>query len=371
MQKSADELQKNNKSKASQSQQEASKQMKQLADKLKQKNEDAEDAQSNIDIDQLRQLLKNLINSSFQQENVMEAFKNTNTSDPNYITLSQKQKNIKDNLKTAEDSLYAISKKVPQIQSTVNKQISEINEHIEQALQNLGERHTPEATSNQQYAMTSMNNLALMLSEALEQLQNSKANGKSGKGKGKKQSISSLAKMQEQLNKNMQQARDQMQKQGNKGQSGQGQQGRGNNMSEQFAKFAREQEMIRQLLQQINQNENKDGTGKSGDLDKISKQMEQNERDLVHRAITDETLKRQQQIQTRLLEAEKADQEREQDQKRESNAGKDLPPGYIKALQDYQQMKAKQTEQIKTVSPAINLYYKQKINIYFDQINAN
>jgi hypothetical protein len=216
-----------------------------------------------------------------------------------------------------------------------------------------------------------MNNLALMLSEALEQLQNSKANGKSGKGKGKKQSISSLAKMQEQLNKNMQQARDQMQKQGNKGQSGQGQQGRGNNMSEQFAKFAREQEMIRQLLQQINQDENKDGTGKSGDLDKISKQMEQNERDLVHRAITDETLKRQQQIQTRLLEAEKADQEREQDQKRESNAGKDLPPGYIKALQDYQQMKAKQTEQIKTVSPAINLYYKQKINIYFDQINAN
>lgn len=371
MQQSADELQKNNKSKASQSQQEASKQMKQLADKLKQKNEDAEDAQSNIDIDQLRQLLKNLINSSFQQENVMEAFKNTNTSDPNYITLSQKQKNIKDNLKTAEDSLYAVSKKVPQIQSTVNKQISEINEHIEQALQNLGDRHTPEATSNQQYAMTSMNNLALMLSEALEQLQNSKANGKSGKGKGKKQSISALAKMQEQLNKNMQQARDQMQKQGNKGQSGQGQQGQGNNMSEQFAKFAREQEMIRQLLQQINQNENKDGTGKSGDLDKISKQMEQNERDLVHRAITDETLKRQQQIQTRLLEAEKADQEREQDQKRESNAGKDLPPGYIKALQDYQQMKAKQTEQIKTVSPAINLYYKQKINIYFDQINAN
>ncbi len=99
--------------------------------------------------------------------------------------------------------------------------------------------------------------------------------------------------------------------------------------------------------------------------------MEQNERDLVHRAITDETLKRQQQIQSRLLEAEKADQEREQDQKRESNAGKDLPPGYIKALQDYQQVKAKQTEQIKTVPPAINLYYKQKINIYFDQINAN
>jgi len=48
---------------------------------------------------------------------------------------------------------------------------------------------------------------------------------------------------------------------------------------------------------------------------------------------------RPQQIQTRLLEAEKAEQEREQDEKRESHAGKDMPPGYIKALQDYQQVK--------------------------------
>ena len=370
MQKSADDLAKNDNSKASQSQKDAAGQMKDLASKLKQKDQEGQNAESNIDIDQLRQLLKNLINSSFQQENVMETLKNTNTSDPNYIALAQKQKDIKDNLKTAEDSLYSLSRRVPQIQSTVNKEIYEINDHIEQALQNLGDRQTGEANSNQQYAMTSMNNLALMLSDALQQLQNAKANGKSGKGKGKQQSIAAIAKMQEQLNQNMQKARGQMQQQGSQGKSGQGQQRQGNQMSEQFAKFAREQEMIRQLLQQINQDENKDGTNGLGNLDKISQQMEQNERDLVHRAISDETLKRQQQIQSRLLEAEKADQEREQDQKRESNAGKDLPPGYIKALQDYQLVKTKQTEQIKTVSPAMNLYYKQKINIYFDNINA-
>lgn len=97
--------------------------------------------------------------------------------------------------------------------------------------------------------------------------------------------------------------------------------------------------------------------------------MEQTEHDLVNRKITD-ALKRQQQIQSRLLEAEKAEQEREQDQQRESHAGKDIPPGYIKALQGYQQQRNKQTEQIKTISPALNLYYKQKIKSYFDQLNA-
>jgi hypothetical protein len=98
--------------------------------------------------------------------------------------------------------------------------------------------------------------------------------------------------------------------------------------------------------------------------------MEQTEHDLVNRRISTEAMKRQQQIKSRLLEAEKAEQEREQDQQRESHTGKDMPPGYIKALQDYQQTKEKQTEQVKTVSPALNLYYKLKIKSYFDLLNA-
>ncbi len=367
MQQSSDELQKNNSSKASQSQQKASQQMKDMASKMQQKEEEGESEENTVDARELRELLKSLINSSFEQERVMQTLKTTNPSDPNYITLAQSQKNIKDNLKTAEDSLYALSKRIPQIQSTVSKEVSGINDHIDQALENLGDRRTPEATRNQQYAMTSMNNLALLLSEALDQLQNSMKKGKSGKGKGKQQSLDQLAKMQEQLNQNMQKAREQMQRQGNQGKSSEGNSG---NISEQLAKLARQQEEIRQALDQINQQENKDGTGSLGNLDKISKQMEQTEHDLVNRTITEEAIKRQQQIKSRLLEAEKAEQEREQDQQRESKAGKDIPPGYIKALQEYQQAKQKQTEQVRTVPPAINFYYKSKIKSYFDLLNA-
>jgi hypothetical protein len=42
---------------------------------------------------------------------------------------------------------------------------------IDQALEKLGDRRTAEALRNQQFAMTSMNNLALLLSDALSQLQ--------------------------------------------------------------------------------------------------------------------------------------------------------------------------------------------------------
>jgi hypothetical protein len=367
MDQSAGELQKNNKSGASKSQQKAAKQMKDLASKLEQNNEEGESKENAIDAQQLRELLKSLVNSSFNQEKVMQTLKTTNPTDPTYITLSQNQKDIKDNLKTAEDSLYAISRRIPQIQSTVNEEIGSINTHIDQALENLGDRRTAEANRHQQYAMTAMNNLALMLSEALDQLQ--KQMNKGGKGKGKQQSISQLAKMQEQLNQNMQKAREQMQREGQQGNQGKSQQGKGN-MSEQLARMARQQQQIREALQQINRDENKDGKGGLGNLDKISKEMEQTEHDLVNRKITDEALKRQEQIKSRLLEADKAQQEREQDKQRESHVGKDIPPGYIKALQGYQQQRNKQTEQIKTVSPALNLYYKQKIKFYFDQLNA-
>jgi len=369
MRKSAEELSKKDTKKAAQAQKQASDQMQQLSDKMQQKEQEGEESENNVDAAQLRQLLKNLINSSFEQEKVMQALKTTASTDPNYLKLAETQKSIKDNLKTAEDSLYALSRRVPQIQSTVNQEVSSINDRINQALQNISDRVTPEASRNQQYAMTSMNNLALMLSEALDQLQNSMNKGKSGKGKGKQQSVSQLAKMQEQLNQNMEKARQQMQQNGNPGKNQSGNANNGN-ISEQLAKLARQQQEIREALDQINRKDNKDGTGGLGDLNKISQQMEQTERDLVNRRISEESLKRQQQIQSRLLEAEKAEQQRDQDQQRESHVGKDIPPGYIKALQEYQQTREKQTEQVKTIPPALNFYYKLKIKSYFDLLNA-
>jgi hypothetical protein len=375
MQDSKENLQKDNKQKASKSQKQASQKMKQMAQKMQQSKDEAEQEQNAVDAQQLRELLKSLVNSSFEQERVMQTLKNTSPNDPNYITLAQKQKDIKDNLKTAEDTLYSLSRRIPQIQSTVNTEITSINDHIDKALESLGDRRTAEANRDQQYTMTSMNNLALMLSDAKDQLENSMKNAKSGKGKGKKQSKSQqsmqqLSKMQQQLNQNMQQMRDQMQQQQQQGSKQNQGQSQHQSQSEQLARMARMQQDIRQQLQQINQQDNKDGKSSLGDLEKIAKQMEQTENDLVNRRITDEALKRQQQIQVKLLEAEKAEQQREEDSKRESNAGKDMPPGYIKALQNYQQAKAKQTEQIKTVPAALNLYYKEKIKNYFDQINA-
>ncbi|MFA6945095.1 MAG: hypothetical protein WC220_04255 [Pedobacter sp.] len=367
-QQSSENLDKKDQRKAAENQKKAAAEMKKLSKDLESMQQQAEEKENHVNTRNLREILDNLLTSSFDQEKTMQSVRQTSTSDPAYILQSQKQKDIQVNLKMIEDSLYSLSKKVPQIQSAVNKEIQAINFNVGKAIESLGERRTAEANRNQQFAMTSINNLALMLNEALEQLQQAQQNGKSG-GKGRqKQNLSQLSKMQEQLNKNMQKARDEMQKQGQQKGSQQGKSGQG--ISEQLAKMAREQQMIRQAMQEINKLENKDGTGGLGNLNKLMKEMEQTETDLVNKKIQQETLNRQKEILSKLLDAEKADREREQDQQRESREGIAPPPVNSPIMQEFQKIKQNEIDLLKTVPPSLNSFYKIKVGDYFKYLNS-
>jgi hypothetical protein len=353
--------QKDNKN-ASQKQQKASDQMEKLSKKMKEMQQQGEEMENNLNAKELRRLLENLLNTSFEQEKVMLNLKKMTAADPSYTSNVQKQRTIKDNLKTIADSLYALSKRVPQIESTVNEEMNKINFNLDKSLESLGERRTPEANRYQQFTMTSINNLSLMLSEALNQLQNMSKNSKGGKGK-QKQGMKQLSQMQEQLNKGMQKAREQMQKSGNQGTVGKGQ------MSQEFGKMAQQQQMIRQALEKINREENKDGKGKMGNLNQTIQEMKQTESDLVNKRLQQETMQRQKELLTKLLEAEKAERDQEEDSKRESKAAKEFPPSYQKMLKDYQKQQQGGNDMLQKLPPALNYYYKNKVAEYLKSLN--
>jgi len=353
--------QKDNKS-ASQKQQKASEQMEKLSKKMQEMQQQGEEMENNLNAKELRRLLENLLNTSFEQEKVMLNLKKMTSADPSYTGNVQKQRTIKDNLKTIADSLYTLSKRVPQIESTVNEEMNKINFNLDKSLESLGERRTPEANRYQQFTMTSINNLSLMLSEALNQLQNMSKNAKGGKGK-QKQGMKQLSQMQDQLNKSMQKAREQMQKSGNQGTVGKGQ------MSQEFGKMAQQQQMIRQALEKINREENKDGKGKMGNLNQAIQEMKQTESDLVNKRLQQETIQRQKELLTKLLEAEKAERDQEEDSKRESKAAKEFPPSYQKMLKDYQKQQQSGNDMLQKLPPALNYYYKNKVAEYLKSLN--
>jgi hypothetical protein len=85
-----------------------------------------------------------------------------------------------------EDSLFALSKRNPKIENIVNKEISDINSNMEKGIKFLAERQSPMAAARQQQVMTSINNLALLLSESLNQMQQQQQKSKPGSGSCKK-----------------------------------------------------------------------------------------------------------------------------------------------------------------------------------------
>jgi hypothetical protein len=377
MKASDQQLQQNKKNKASESQKSASEKMDQLAQKMQQQQQQMQQEANSEDAKSLRQILDNLLELSFDQEALMNDLKKIRTDNPQYPKIAQQQKKLQDDSKMIEDSLLALSKRVPTIKSAVNREISAINMNMEKAIGALAERQTSEAASRQQFSMTSINNLALMLNESLQQMQQEQqsqckkpgsGNCKKPGGMGKKPSMSNMRQMQQQLNEQIQKMKEAMEKgkkPGEKGKDGKqgnnGQQG----MSEQLAKLAAQQEYIRQQMQKAGEGlENgKQGNKPGGDA---AQKMEETETDLVNKLISQETIKRQQEILTRLLDYEKAEKERDQDEKRQSIENKKDFIRNPNAFLEYNRLKEREIELLKTIPPTLNPFYKTKVNEYFN-----
>jgi hypothetical protein len=232
------------------------------------------------------------------------------------------------------------------------------------------------ASKNQQFALTSMNNLALMLMESMKDMQeqqkqsqskcnkagNGSCNKPGGKGKPKK---ASARELQQQLNRQMEAMKKSMEQQSKQGQTGKPQQ----SMSEQFAKMAAQQEAIRKMLQDY-QSELKmqNGVGDKS-LDKIIEDMQKTEKELVNKQITQQTINRQKDITTRLLQSERADMEREKDKERKSNEARQVPNMNPPKDWNFDRQQNQQNEMLRSVPANLNYYYKSKANNYFYNID--
>jgi len=97
--------------------------------------------------------------------------------------------------------------------------------------------------------------------------------------------------------------------------------------------------------------------------------MEETEKELVNKQITNETMRRQQEILSRLLESEKAEREREQDEQRKSNEAKNQNLSNPGQFLEYKRLKEKELELLNTVPLSLTPYYKEKVNNYFNSLN--
>lgn len=383
MKQAQSDLQNGNTKDAAQQQQQSADELSEMQKTMDETASASDDAQQAINIQQLREIMDALLQASFRQEQLMEQTKTLNPGQPAYSEAIRLQNQLRYELKNASDSLYALSRKAPQIAPQLRKQLHEIQKYISQSVRFLVERDPQQSRLFMQNTMTDLNAITVLLQESLEAMQQqmrqqmkskSSKNGsckKPGKSKGQNPGstgqLGQARKLQEQLNEQMRQLREQMGKQqgGQKGTSqqhnpspkkGQGQGGIGT--SEQFARMAAQQEAIRHQLEEALRRL-KQQSGKAGQ--ELSQLMEETERELVHKRLSPELLRRQQEIVTRLLEQEQAEREQDEDFKRESQNSDSEQNRNLKPFLEYKRKKAAEWEPLIELPIELVPYYYQRL----------
>ena len=354
----------------------AAKQMKELARQMEESQEESEDGQMEEDASNIRMILENLVRLSFDQETMITETRQIARNDPRYTELVYRQKEFGDKMKVVEDSLNAIAKRQIMIKPIVTRELAAINLNVQLALEAMDTRNLNMAVAKQQYAMTSINNLALLLNESLQKMSEQKSmsmksksgksscNNPNGKGKGK-MSSKNMKEMQQNIGRQLEKLKAGMEaaKKGGQGNK-QGEKG----MSREIAKLAAQQEALRNEMQKFQDDMGSKGVKDQGSLNEAAKDMEQIEKDLINKRITQETINRHQNIVTRLLESEKAEQMRDQEEKRESTEAKTQKYSNPGLNYQYNTKNRASQDNIHLILPVINSFYKSKVNSYIVKI---
>ncbi len=356
------EVEKKNRNKASDRIRENVKSLEELAFSIDQILKGNKKKENEVNIEDIKQILDNLILVSFDQEGLLNTLAKIDYNNPIIKELKVKQKNMQRQVEFVKDSLYALSKRTPEISSVINKELLSLENNVGYSFDNLESGNIGGSRMYQQYGITAANNLALFLSEALDNIKKQEEAAGSGDGdcekpggKGSKPSMGMLKESQNSIKEQLQQMIDQM-KSGDMGKLGKS-----------IGRTIAQQEIMQQLIRDM-LNGSSVGKEAKGQLQAIDQLLEQSRKDLINRNISNELINRQNLILSKLLEAEKSEIERDFEDERESKTAIDInkanPEGYFK----FNNKTKNEDELLKRSNYQLRNFYDQKYNNFLNQI---
>ncbi len=369
MEQSMEELSKNKNRKASEQQKSTSESMQEMSEQMQSMMEANQQEQMQENMEDIKQVLENLITFSFEQEEIMINQKSFGSRDPRYKESIIRQKNIQNNFNIIKDSLNAMSSRIVELGPLVSKDIEKIYKNLNLIMEQVADNRRYNINVAQQTVMTSTNNIALLLSEMLEQMQQNMAMQKKGdgqcnncnnKGQGKPKPMGEMRGMQQGLKKQMQEMIDGMKKNGRKP---------GKKQSEKLAKMLMQQEMMQQMMNDMMNSGISPESAKI--LKEINRMMEQNLSDIIDGNITQQTINRQENILTRLLQAENSEKEREIDKKRKSNEAKEYKLSNPDKAFKEKEKEIRFNELLKMSNIKLNSFYKNMYKEYLKSLGNN
>ncbi|MFI2741703.1 hypothetical protein ACG2LH_03105 [Zhouia sp. PK063] len=342
--------------------------MEEMSQKLQQQMQSSASQSQEEDAEMLRQILDNLLVFSFKQEDVMKDFVTTTDNSSSFSKNLKTQNELRDVFKHVDDSIFSLSLRHPEMAETVNQQITNVYDNIDQALLNLADNKVYLATSQQQYALTATNNLADMLSDVLDNMQQNMNNCKAS-GSGQSFQLPDIIKSQQELNKQMQEG---MQK-GEKGKSTDGEKrGEGSSKKGEANGGEKDAEMLydiykkQQELRFQLQGELKKSGFNNGESKSLLDKMEGVENKILNDGMKPSTLDNMKQLEHQLLKLNNAAFTQGKDSERESKTNTKQFTNPVKSSNQVIKDYFPETELLNRQALPLRQFYKIKIQEYFN-----
>jgi hypothetical protein len=318
-----------------------------------------------VDLEDIRQIRNSLNDFSKKQEELNGRILNTNTINPAYNQVIREQKALQEKFGGIRDSLKSMAYKQPVITRMIGSELF----HVETSMKNLFESYSGNRISvvrvEQNKIMSEVNSMAVKLDELVESMKNAKGSGKGEKGfmdrKKPKQGDSKGSEKMGQSRSQQESLKDQLKSAIQKMKDG----ATGKSDRQGLAKMLGEREMMRKALEKAVQD---GGLGMDAreKANQALNMMKEVEKDIIYNRLNDQTLQKDNLIRTRLLEAENAEKERENDNRRESKEFTGTFAPNRKEL-DLKSGKNKPTDQLlKYNELKLKSFYQEKYRKYIE-----
>ncbi len=403
--KATDKLEEQKPKEAGENQKKAGEKMKEMSKAMQMQMQSGQMETLDEDVKMLRQIVDNLVVFSFEQEDLMEYFKTIEYGNPIFGKKLNVQNDLKINFEHIDDSIFALSLRQPMLGTEINTTLTEIQYNIQKALDRLAQNETRQGIGNQQYTVSGANYLAVLLSETLNNLQmqmqmamgsgSGKGKPSPGQGNGGEFQLPDIIEKQDGLNEKMKdgmnKGKDGKQgegegegdgsgegsgsdgKDGENGKNGKNGKGKAEPNStpgdseqmngELFEIYKQQQDLRMQLQDRLRQQ------GIKGNGDKLLKQMEGIEQQLLDKGFNENTLQMMQNLKYELLKLDKAALEQGQENRRESQTNKKDYRNNVQLAPEDIKKYFNTTEILNREALPLREDYKNKVQEYFNKTN--
>ncbi len=338
---------------AKKKQKSAARKIREMSQALEQSASGAGGSTITEDAEMLRQILDNLVTFSFKQESLHDALEESESEIAQFGSTIRKQRELRNLFEHVDDSLFALSLRRAELSEFVNEQITEVYYNMDRTLESISENQIYQGVSYQKYVLNASNGLADFLAKLLDNMQESMMSG-SGSGQGNDFQLPDIIKGQGELKEKMEgmgkSGQGKSQQGEGEGEKGEGQNGEGREPGEgesesegrsgkssqnsekggsrngngkgdnegngkqgdalgeeelrEIYEIYKEQQLLREQLEKQLENMINNSDRRLGE--KLLKQMEDFENDLLRNGITERTIDKANTLEYELLKLENA-----------------------------------------------------------------